>query len=81
MYRAREVRGDFTFGEEILDIADNTSDDWIEAKNGGAHRLNKEAILRSKIRIEARQLHMSRLHPQTWGERQQIDVKNDWGRF
>jgi hypothetical protein len=27
-YRAREVRGDFSFGEQILDIADNTTDDW-----------------------------------------------------
>jgi len=25
--RAREIRADFTFGEEILDIADNTADD------------------------------------------------------
>jgi len=21
---------------------------------------------------------MSRLHPQTWGDRQQVDIKNDW---
>ena len=78
LYRAREIRGDFTFGEQILDIANDGTNDWIEAKNGGAPRLNKEAVLRSKIRIEARQFHMSRLHPQQWGERQQIDVKNDW---
>jgi hypothetical protein len=25
--RAREIRGDFSFGEEILDIADITADD------------------------------------------------------
>ena len=37
-----------------------------------------EAMLRSKIRIEARQFHMNWLHPQQWGDRQQIDVKNDW---
>ena len=72
------MRADIAFGEQILDIADDGTNDWIEAKNSGAPRLNKEAILRSKIRIEARQFHMSRLHPQTWGERQQIDVKNDW---
>jgi len=75
---ARHIRADIAFGEQILDIADDGRNDWIEAKNGGAPRLNKEAILRSKIRIEARQFHMSRLHPQQWGERQQIDVKNDW---
>jgi hypothetical protein len=77
LYRAREVRGDFTFGEQILDIADDGRNDWVEAKNG---RLvpNKELVLRSKIRIEVRQFHMSRLHPTQWGERQEIDIKNDW---
>ena len=49
----------------------------MTAKNG-AQVVNKELVLRSKLRIEARQFHMSRLHPEQWGERQQIDVKNDW---
>ena len=78
LYRAREVRGEFSFGEELLDIADNTSADWNYNKENGKLTIQKEAILRSKIRIEAWQFHMSRLHPQTWGERQTIDVKNDW---
>jgi hypothetical protein len=78
LYRARELRGDFSFGEQILDIADDGSNDWIEAKNGGAPRVNKELVLRSKLRIEARQFHMSRLHPQQWGEKQTIDIKSDW---
>ena len=74
---ARHIRADIAFGEQILDIADDGRNDWVETKTG---RLvpNKELVLRSKIRIEARQFHMSRLHPQTWGDRQQIDVKNDW---
>jgi hypothetical protein len=76
--RAREIRGDFIFGEEIVDIADNTADDWQYNKKTGKLSVNKELVLRSKIRIEARQFHMSRLHPQQWGDRQQIDVKNDW---
>ena len=75
--RVREIR-DFAFGEEILDIADNTADDWSYNPETGKLSVNKEAMLRSKIRIEARQFHMSRLHPHQWGEKQQIDVKNDW---
>jgi hypothetical protein len=62
LMRAREIRADFSFGEQILDIADDTSED----------------CLRSRVRIGVRQLHMSRLQPQTWGERQQIDLKSDW---
>jgi len=76
--RAREIRGDFTFGEEILDIADNTADDWSYNEKTGNLSIQKESILRSKIRIEARQFHMSRLHPQQWGDRQQLDERDDW---
>jgi hypothetical protein len=78
LMRAREIRGDFSFGEQILDIADNAADDWQYNEKTGKLTVNKELVLRSKLRIEARQFHMSRLHPQQWGERQQIDVKNDW---
>jgi hypothetical protein len=49
----------------------------VSAKNG-AQVVNKELVLRSKLRIEARQFHMSRLHVQTWGEKRTIDIKSDW---
>jgi hypothetical protein len=58
-------------------IADDGTNDWVTAKNG-ALVPNKEIVLRSKLRIEARQFHMSRLHAQTWGDKQTIDIKNDW---
>ena len=75
--RARELRGDFTFGEQILDIPDTATNNW---EKPGQQKLmvQKGVILRLKIGIEAPQFHMSRLHPQQWGDRQQIDVKNDW---
>ena len=76
VYRARELRGDLAFGEQILEIADDTENDYKTAINGRKVP-DKELMLRSKIRIEARQFHMRQLHPQTWGERQQIDLKND----
>ena len=50
------------------------SDDWRYNPESGKLSLNKEAILRSKVRIEARQFHMSRLHRGTWGEKQTVDV-------
>ena len=74
--RARAIRCDFTFGEQILDIADDSRNDWVRTKTG---RLipNKELVLRSKIRIAARQHHMSRLQPQTWGDKLTVGIKND----
>ena len=71
------MRGDFSFAEQIIDIADDGRNDWVETKTD-RQVPNKELVLRSKLRIEARQFHMSRLHPQQWGERQTIDIKNDW---
>ena len=64
---ARHIRADIAFGEQIIDIADDGRNDWVKAKNGRMVP-NKELVLRSKIRIETRQFHMSRLHPQQWGE-------------
>jgi hypothetical protein len=52
-------------------IADNTTDDWSYNSETGKLSVNKELVPRSKLRIEARQFHMSRLHPQQWGEKQQ----------
>jgi hypothetical protein len=68
LLRAREIRADFSFGEQIIDIADDSRNDWVETKTGRMVP-DKELVLRSKLRIAARQLHMSRLQPQTWGDR------------
>jgi hypothetical protein len=81
LLRARDVRADIAFGEQILDIADNTADDWSYNPKSGKLSVNKEAMVRSKIRIEARQFHMSRLHRQTWGEKQQVNVKHDYSQM
>ena len=75
---ARRIRADVAFGEQILDIADDEQNDWVESESG---RLvpNKELVLRSKLRIEARQWQMARLQPQQWGDRQQIDNQRRLG--
>ena len=74
--RARVIRADFTFGEQIIDIADDSRNDWLTAKNGKLIP-NKELVLRSKLRIAARQAHMARLQPQTWGDKLTVGIKND----
>ena len=74
------MRVDWAFGEQILQIADATGNDYRTAANGAAVP-NKELVLRSKIRIEARQFHMSRLHRDTWGEKAQVDLKHDFSQM
>ena len=39
--------------DEIAEIADESSNDWVEGKNGET-RLNSEAVQRSRLRIESR---------------------------
>src|SRR5215472_2058688 len=72
---ARRVRADISFGEEILDLADDASDDWSYNEKTGKLSVNKQAMLRSKLRIAARQFHMTRLHRETWGEHPQQESK------
>ena len=77
LLRARQIRGDLSFGEQILDIADDASQDWYKAANGHTV-MNKELVLRSKLRVEARRFHMERLHRETWGEKAEADLKHDY---
>jgi hypothetical protein len=81
LLRAREIRGDLSFGEQILDIADNTADDWSYNPQSGKLSVNKEAMLRGKVRIEARRFHMERLQRHTWGEKQRVDLKHDFSHL
>jgi hypothetical protein len=76
--RARDIRANAAFAEQQLEIADNVSEDWSFNPDSGKLSVKKEAMLRSKLRIETRQWQMTRRHPQEWGDRQTIDIKDDW---
>ena len=70
------MRADLAFGERILETANNDATDWSYNPETGKLSIQKEAILRSKVKIETMRFHMERRHPHTWGERQQIDVND-----
>ena len=60
--------------DEILDIADDGTNDWmeIELKNGHTKTvLDKEAVQRSNLRIEARKWLMAKLKPKKYGDKVQ----------
>jgi hypothetical protein len=63
--------------DEILSIADNASNDWMdqETKSGRLIRVvDHEHIKRSDIRIRTRMWLMTRFAPKTFGERLQLDA-------
>ena len=67
--RAREERNDFLF-EEILEIADETTNDF-ETNDLGQERVNNEAIQRSRLRIDSRKWMLGKLDSKKYGDKLQ----------
>ena len=68
--RARDMQADTLF-DEILQIADDGRNDWMErksAENPGWVE-NGEALRRSEIRINARKWMAGKLRPKAYGEK------------
>lgn len=73
--RAKEAQADF-MADEILDIADDGTNDWMERhdKDGGnaGYQINGEHVQRSRLRIESRKWLASKLKPKKYGEKTTI---------
>lgn len=72
--RARERQADL-YAAEIIEIADDSSDDELfvessDASGAGARRVcNNEFVQRSKLRVDARKWAAARLAPKKYGDR------------
>lgn len=73
--RARESQME-AMAEEILEIADDTSND-TELDEDGTARQNSEWINRSRLRVDTRKWLMSKLAPKKYGERIQQDISGE----
>lgn len=75
--KAKEV-GIEVWAEDILDIADDGSNDWMERKNADGENIgwsfNGEAAKRSQIRIDARKWLLSKLAPKRFGDKVQQEI-------
>jgi hypothetical protein len=67
--RAKEDQADF-HAEELLDIADDAKNDWmeIETKKGVKIVFDKEHVARSHLRVEARKWLMGKMRPKKYGD-------------
>ena len=75
--RACEIRAD-VYADEILEIADDASRDWITKKNpdGSTYRvLDGEHVQRARLRIDSRKWLMSKMAPKKYGDR--IELEGD----
>lgn len=68
--RAKEESAD-ALTDEMLDIADNGTNDWMIVNRDGvdSYVVNGEHIQRSRLRIETRKWLSSKLKPKKYGER------------
>ena len=72
--RARERLVEF-WADEILDIADDGQNDFVERE--GREVLNAENINRSRLRVDLRKWLMSKLLPKKYGDRVTTEVVGD----
>lgn len=72
--RARETQADAIF-DEILDIADDGSNDWMQKRSADGSNVgwteNGEALRRSVLRVDARKWMAGKLRPKKYGEKLQ----------
>lgn len=74
--RACEERTE-AFAEDILDISDDGTNDWMEINRGGTTSwvVNGEAIGRSKLRVETRLSLMAKMKPLKYGNK--VDITSN----
>lgn len=74
--RARSVQADVLF-DEIQDIADDGSNDWMEKRDQDGAMIgwkeNGEALQRSRLRVDARKWMAGKLAPKKYGEKIELE--------
>lgn len=76
---AKRVQADL-FAEETIEIADDSSGDWVEreVEGGGTIRVvDHEAIQRSRLRVDTRKWYAAKMAPKRYGERVEIAGDRD----
>lgn len=70
--RAKDAQADY-FAEELLDIADDGSNDWMTKRFGETEVEvpNPEVLQRSRLRVDTRKWLMSKFKPKKFGEKVQ----------
>jgi hypothetical protein len=72
--RAREAQMDH-YAEEILEISDDSSGDYIEKQNGDGttyKAFDAEHVQRSRLRVDSRKWLMAKLAPKKYGDKVQV---------
>lgn len=74
---AMSARADSMF-EEMLDIADDGTNDWM-LTNDGDERFNTEHVQRSRLRLDTRKWMLARMSPRKYGDKQELQHSGQIG--
>lgn len=77
--RAKEEASD-AMAEDILDIADDGRNDWIERQRSDGSTfevVNSEVLQRSRLRVDTRKWLMAKMKPKRYGERVDVTTGGD----
>lgn len=73
---ARVAQAD-TLTDEMLDIADDGTNDWMEKRNAAGDvvgvEYNGDAVQRSKLRIDTRKWYAAKLDPKKFGDKVELE--------
>lgn len=71
MYNVAVVERAEGYAEEIVEIADNATNDWMAANDpeNPGWKLNGEHVQRSKLRLDARKWICAKMKPKKYGEK------------
>ena len=78
---ARQAQADY-LAEELLEIADDARNDWVERRREDGTIvtvLNGEHIQRSRVRIDTRKWLLAKLQPKKYGDVQQTQLTGPGG--
>jgi hypothetical protein len=57
--------------DDVLDIADNGTNDYVDTENGPS--LDKDHIQRSRLRVDTRKWMLSKVLPKIYGDKVEIE--------
>ena len=81
--RARELGID-AIAEEIIDISDDASNDWMKREGkdeeSPGYIQNGEHVQRSRLRVDARKWLLSKWMPQKYGDRSSVEMTGKDGK-
>lgn len=81
-YELARDEGLDVLGEELIEIADDGSNDWMERENDNGSKtlvVNTDHIQRSRLRVDARKWYLSKLAPKRYGDRSAVELSGPDG--